>query len=104
MMRYLIIKDRIWDGKNVRIVAMSPGRERIVTKQLSCRELNGPFTETFSAGERLVLLRFGGDDCECAVFARLRDVQLSTAEHPNPSPQYEAEREQFEASTESVET
>lgn len=79
---------------------VNPERLRVVTKGFSCRPLGDPFPQDFATGERLVLLHFRGDELEYAVFARLRDVQSCTKEQPIPNPQYEVERDQFEASTE----
>ena len=75
-------------------------RRRTVTKNFRGKERPGPFSYTFSVGDELVLLHYGGEnDEQFAVFARLTDVQNCALQQQEPSPRYEASKDLFDSST-----
>lgn len=78
---------------------MSPERYRTVVKRFTGKELFEPFSQTFNPGDQIVFLHHRGDQEELSVFAMLKSVEACTGAEPNPSPQYEAKRDVFDAFT-----
>jgi hypothetical protein len=78
---------------------MHQGEYRVVTRRFRAKKLFGPFFETFEAGHELVFLRHDGSAKEMSVFATLKSVRTGPPGTLNPTPQYEVQRDLFDAST-----